>query len=107
MSLPMAATGPLKLETNPILTVFCWARAGAVASAAIAQAANKVRFMTKNPPDETLQKRLARGGLAAQFEALNLAGRGLGQVGAKLDPARVFEGRKLGFDVVLECPRHC
>ena len=32
MSLPIAATGPLKVLMKPILTVFCWATAGAAAT---------------------------------------------------------------------------
>src|SRR5580692_8509160 len=39
MSLPMAATGPLKVEIKPIFTVFCCASAGPVASARAAPAA--------------------------------------------------------------------
>src|SRR6185369_17805724 len=109
MSLPMAATGPLNELMKPILTVFCWAADGAAATAAnatTAQPASNKRFMTRNPPDEILEGSLARRALAAQFEALDLAGRGLRQIGAKLDPARVFVGRELGFDVVLQRPRH-
>ena len=33
MSLPITAVGPLKVETKPILMVFCWAAAGPAASA--------------------------------------------------------------------------
>src|SRR5882757_8140982 len=109
MSLPMAATGPLNELMKPILTVFCWAADGAAATAAsatTAQLASNKRFMIGNPPDEILGGSLARRALAAQFEALNLAGRGLRQIGAKLDPAGVFVRGELGFDVVLQCPRH-
>src|SRR5690242_7970252 len=109
MSLPMAATGPLNELMNPILIVFCCATDGAAAmeaSATTAPPASNKRFMTWNPSDETLEGSLARRPLAAQFEALDLAGRGLRQVGAKLDPAGVFVGRELGFVVILQRPRH-
>src|SRR6187399_2115443 len=109
MSVPMAATGPLNELMKPILTVFCWAKVGAAAITAIAAAAQPAsnrRFMIGNLRSGTLKTSLARRALVAQFEALDLAGRGLRQVGAKLDPARVFVGGKLGFDVVLQCPRH-
>ena len=33
--------------------------------------------------------------LGAQLEALDFAGRGLRQLGAELDPARIFVGREL------------
>src|SRR5690349_13032050 len=41
MLLPMTAVGPLKVETKPILTDFCWAAAGATASIKAAPAASK------------------------------------------------------------------
>src|SRR5215204_1458563 len=109
MSLPIAATGPLKVETKPILMVFCWATDGAetiAARAATAQPASNKRFMTGTPLGEMLMETLARRGLAAQFEALNLTCRGFRQVLPKLDPAWIFVGRELGFDVLLERPRH-
>src|SRR4051795_5860137 len=109
MSFPMAATGPLNELMKPILTVFCWAADGAAATAASATTAQPVsnkRFMIEHPPDDILAGSLARRALAAQFEALDLAGRGLRQIGAKLDPAGVFIGGELGFDVVLQRPRH-
>ena len=52
MSLPIAAIGPLKVLTKPILMVFCWATDGAAtiaARAATAQPASNKRFMTENP----------------------------------------------------------
>src|SRR6478672_10183187 len=109
MSLPMAATGPLNELMKPILMVFCWATVGAAAmtaSAAAAQPARNRRFMTENLRSETLGTSLARRTLAAQFEALNLAGRGFRQISAKLDPTGVFVGGELRFDVVLQRPRH-
>jgi len=39
------------------------------------------------------------GGVLAQFETLDLAGRGFWQIRYKLDPARVFVRRQLLFDV--------
>ena len=43
--LPITATGPLKVETKPILTVFCWAIAGPAASIKAALATNKALRM--------------------------------------------------------------
>src|SRR3954463_11812539 len=42
MSLPMTAVGPEKVETNPILTDFCWAPAGPTRSATDAAASINV-----------------------------------------------------------------
>src|SRR5438105_2611359 len=49
MSLPIAAVGPLNVDTKPILIVFCWAIADAVARASIAQAASSVFFIEVLP----------------------------------------------------------
>src|SRR5262245_7556243 len=40
--------------------------------------------------------------LRAQLEALNLAGRGLRQLGAEFDPARIFVGGELEPAVILQ-----
>src|SRR5262249_15393959 len=45
MSLPMAATGPLKVLMKPILMVFCWATAGATPSATRATVPKRIRFI--------------------------------------------------------------
>src|SRR3974390_2658430 len=42
MSLPITAGGPLKVLTNPILMVFCWAMTGPTASIRQALATNRV-----------------------------------------------------------------
>jgi hypothetical protein len=49
MSAPIAAGGPLNVEMKPILIVFCWAMAGAVASASIAQQASSALFIEVLP----------------------------------------------------------
>src|SRR3984893_2046902 len=43
-----------------------------------------------------------RRAFGPQPEALNLAGRGLGQLGTELDHARIFVGRELAFAMVLQ-----
>src|SRR5215471_10105584 len=58
MSLPIAAGGPLNVEIKPIMMVFCWARAGAVASATIAQAASSARFIEFLPGTVVLKGRI-------------------------------------------------
>src|SRR5690606_23942774 len=44
-------------------------------------------------------------GLRAQHESLDLAGRGLRQVGPELDPARIFERGEHRLDVILQRTR--
>src|ERR1700676_3924222 len=43
-----------------------------------------------------------RRSFGPQLEALNLAGRGLGQLGTELDHARIFVRRELAFAMVLQ-----
>src|SRR2546430_12601350 len=49
-----------------------------------------------------LSRFVERGGILAQFEALNFSRRGLGQLGANGDPARVFPRPGTLLDVCLE-----
>ena len=49
MSLPMAAAGPLKVVTKPILMDFCWAVAGPATSSKAALAAINALRMVSSP----------------------------------------------------------
>src|SRR6266446_7998344 len=56
-----------------------------------------------NPSART--RPLASQALGAQLEALDLASRGLGELRAKFDPARIFVRRQRRLDVLLQRPR--
>src|SRR5262252_7516839 len=91
MSSPIAACGPEKVLMKPILTLCC-ASAGAAlsAKAAIVAVPNNLPIITPLPVSVGVYR--SRKHSDAQFEALDLAGRRLGQLRHVLDPARVFVG---------------
>src|ERR1044071_2937891 len=96
MSSPIAACGPEKVLMKPILTLCC-ASAGAALSAmaAIVAVPNNLPIITPLPVSVGVYR--SRKHSAAQFEALDLAGGGLGQFRHVLDPTRIFVGRQRLF----------
>src|SRR5215468_2029562 len=101
MSSPIAACGPVKVLMKPIL-IGAWAMAGCrppipkpAASAAIVAAPNNLLVMSSLPVSVCVYNSRKHSG--TQFVALDLAGRGLGQIRHVFDPARVLVGRQRGL----------
>src|SRR5690242_11566367 len=97
MSSPIAACGPEKVLTKPILIGVCAVAGMARASAAIVAVPNNLDFMGRRSlslSPSLMGAHKSRKHSVTQFVALDLAGRRLGQLRHVLDPARVLVGRQ-------------